>query len=83
MNLARWKLVQNTAISLLVFLLAWQAGAEPTITVLIIAFLNGISLIDLLALWSGSGGITIMVGRDGGSSQSAQSDSSDKKSDSK
>lgn len=52
MNLARWKLAQNSLISILVFLLAWQAGADPTVAVGVIAVINGISFADLAAVWN-------------------------------
>lgn len=51
MNLARWKLLQNTAISILVGVLALEAGADPTVSVVIIAVINGISIADLATIW--------------------------------
>lgn len=51
MNLARWKLVQNTIISVLVGYLAVGAGADPTVTVVVIALINGISAADLATIW--------------------------------
>jgi DUF2075 family protein len=61
MNLARWKILQNTAISILVFLLAWQAGADPTAALAVIALINGLSFGDLAAIW----GISVEVRGDG------------------
>lgn len=52
MNLARWKLAQNSLISILVFLLAWKTGADPTVSVGVIAVINGISFADLAAVWN-------------------------------
>lgn len=51
MNLARWKLLQNTAISVLVGILALEAGADPTVSVVIIALINGISIAELATIW--------------------------------
>lgn len=53
MNLARWKLVQNTLISVLVALLALEAGADPTAAVGVIAIINGLSLADLATIFGG------------------------------
>lgn len=51
MNLARWKLVQTTIISILVGYLALEAGSDPTVSVMIIALINGISIAELATLW--------------------------------
>lgn len=51
MNLARWKLLQNTAISLLVAWLVLEAGADLTVSVIVIAVINGISIADLASIW--------------------------------
>jgi hypothetical protein len=70
MNLARWKLAQNSLISFLVFLLAWQAGADPTAALAVIALINGLSFGDLAAIWGvsveirGDDGPTVTVERD-------------------
>lgn len=61
MNLARWKLLQNTAISTLVGILALEAGADPTISVIIIAVINGISIADLATIW----GVSVELPGDG------------------
>lgn len=61
MNLARWKIIQNTAISLLVAVLALEAGADPTAAVAVIALINGLSIADLAAVW----GISVEVRGDG------------------
>lgn len=55
MNLARWKLAQNTLISVLVAVLALEAGADPTVAVGVIAVINGISFADLAAVWNNPG----------------------------
>lgn len=52
MNLARWKLVQNTLISAMVVILSLEAGADPTIAIGVIAVINGISFADLAAVWN-------------------------------
>lgn len=52
MNLARWKLIQQTAISALVVVLALRAGADPTVALGVLAILNGISFADLVAVWN-------------------------------
>lgn len=52
MNLARWKILQQTAISLLVGYLAIEAGADPTVAVGVIAIVNGISFAELAAVWN-------------------------------
>lgn len=54
MNLARWKILKNAFISVLVFLLAWQAGADPTAALAVIALVNGVSLAELATIWSGA-----------------------------
>lgn len=51
MNLARWKLLQNSGISLLVAYLAIEAGADPTVAVAVIALINGISVVELASIW--------------------------------
>lgn len=51
MNIARWKLAQQTAISLLIAALALEAGANPTVSVTVIAIINGISIADVAAIW--------------------------------
>lgn len=51
MNLARWKILQNTGISLLVAYLAVEAGADPTVAIGVIALINGISFVDLASIW--------------------------------
>lgn len=51
MNLARWKLVQNTAISVLVAVLALEAGADANVALAVIALINGISFADLATVW--------------------------------
>lgn len=52
MNLARWKILQNSGISLLVAYLALEAGADPTVAIGTIAVINGISFADLAAVWN-------------------------------
>ena len=52
MNLARWKLLQQTAISALVAYLALEAGADPTVALGVIAVVNGIQFADLAAVWN-------------------------------
>lgn len=52
MNLARWKLVQNTFISLVIAVFAFFTGADPTFTVGVLALVNGVSFMDLASLWS-------------------------------
>lgn len=70
MNLARWKLVQNTLISLFVLILAVKAGADPTMALVVIALINGLSVADLAALWGvsveirGQDGPTVTVDRE-------------------
>lgn len=51
MNLARWKLVQNSLISILVAVLALEAGADATVAIGVIALINGISFADLATIW--------------------------------
>lgn len=51
MNLARWKLVQNTFISLVIAIFAFYTGADPTFTVGVLALVNGVSFMDLASLW--------------------------------
>lgn len=51
MNLARWKIIQNTLISVLVAYLAVAAGADPTAAIAVIALINGISIADLATVW--------------------------------
>lgn len=51
MNLARWQLLKQTAISVLVAWFALEAGADPTFTVGVIALINGLSIADLAAIW--------------------------------
>lgn len=52
MNLARWKILQQTVISILVGYLAIGAGADPTIAIGVIAVINGISFADLATVWN-------------------------------
>lgn len=54
MNLARWKILKNSFISVLVFLLAWQAGADPTAALAVIALVNGISIAEVATIWGGA-----------------------------
>lgn len=51
MNIARWQLMKQTAISILVAWFALEAGADPTFTVGVIAVINGLSIADLAAIW--------------------------------
>lgn len=51
MNLARWKIVQNTFISMVIAVFAFYTGAEPTFTVGVLALVNGVSFMDLASLW--------------------------------
>lgn len=66
MNLARWKLLQQTAISLLVAVLAIEAGADPTVSVAVIALINGLSFADIASIW----GVSVELRGDGPTVQS-------------
>lgn len=52
MNLARWKIIQQTIISIIVAYLALEAGADPTVALGVIAVTNGIQFSDLIAVWN-------------------------------
>lgn len=86
MNLAAWKLLQSTVISMMVFWLALETKADPTIAIVVIAGINGAIMSDLAALWDVSietgSGPTIELSK----SESANEDprvETDKESDSK
>lgn len=64
MNLKRWKIIQNLIISGLVTWLAIEAGADPNVTIIIIALINGVSMADIAALWGASVEVSLEPGEE-------------------